>query len=48
MSILKGIPGIEFRRFTDVDVCRHPLVQKVIRAYERQRFQRAPSAARVA
>ncbi|MDX2020494.1 MAG: PhoH family protein [Deltaproteobacteria bacterium] len=37
MAILKGIPGIEFRHFSDVDVCRHPLVQKVIRAYERQR-----------
>jgi phosphate starvation-inducible PhoH-like protein len=33
--ILKNIPGIEFCRFSDVDVVRHPLVQEVIRAYER-------------
>jgi len=34
MVILKGIPGIEFRYFSHLDVCRHPLVQKVILAYE--------------
>lgn len=37
MAILKGIPGIEFRHFSHVDVCRHPLVQKVILAYEAHR-----------
>jgi phosphate starvation-inducible protein PhoH and related proteins len=34
-SILKGIEGIGFSEFTEVDVVRHPLVQEVIRAYER-------------
>jgi phosphate starvation-inducible PhoH-like protein len=34
-SILKNIEGINFSVFTDVDVVRHPLVQEVIRAYER-------------
>jgi phosphate starvation-inducible PhoH-like protein len=33
-EILKGIPGIAFCHFTDLDVVRHPLVQQVIRAYE--------------
>lgn len=34
-QILKGVEGIEFVRFTERDVVRHPLVQKVISAYER-------------
>jgi phosphate starvation-inducible PhoH-like protein len=34
-SILKGIDGIEFVYFSDKDVVRHPLVQDIIRAYER-------------
>ncbi len=32
--LLKGIPGIAFSRFTEVDVVRHHLVQAIIRAYE--------------
>ena len=32
--ILKNIPGIEFHTFTASDVVRHPLVQKIIEAYE--------------
>ncbi len=34
-KILSKIDGIAFAEFTDVDVVRHPLVQEVIRAYER-------------
>ena len=34
-SILKGIEGIEFVYFSDRDVVRHPLVQDIIKAYER-------------
>jgi len=34
-SILKGIDGIEFVYFGDRDVVRHPLVQEIIRAYEK-------------
>jgi phosphate starvation-inducible PhoH-like protein len=41
-EILKGIEGIAFAMFTEVDVVRHPLVQEVIRAYARDA---APSAA---
>ncbi len=33
--ILKGVEGICFSEFSDVDVVRHPLVQAVIRAYEK-------------
>ena len=34
--ILKKIDGIKFCRFGKEDVVRHPLVQKIIQAYERQ------------
>jgi phosphate starvation-inducible PhoH-like protein len=33
--ILRGVNGIGFCYFSDVDVVRHPLVQEVIRAYDR-------------
>ena len=33
--ILKGVRGIAFVRFTSADVVRHPLVQKIIDAYDR-------------
>jgi len=32
--VLKNIPGVEFHTFTATDVVRHPLVQKIIEAYE--------------
>ncbi len=34
--ILRGIAGIRFVTFTERDVVRHPLVQEIIAAYERQ------------
>ncbi len=34
--VLGGVKGIAFTRFTSVDVVRHPLVQKIVNAYERQ------------
>ena len=34
--ILKSIKGLAFCTFTDVDVLRHPLVQQIIRAYEKK------------
>lgn len=36
-SILKGIKGIRFVYFSKGDVVRHPLVQKIIKAYETKR-----------
>jgi phosphate starvation-inducible PhoH-like protein len=34
-KVLADVPGISFVRFTEKDVVRHPLVQEVIRAYDR-------------
>jgi phosphate starvation-inducible PhoH-like protein len=34
INLLSNVEGIAFRYFTDVDVVRHPLVQKIIKAYE--------------
>jgi phosphate starvation-inducible PhoH-like protein len=36
-SLLKDVEGISICYFTEVDVVRHPLVAKIIRAYERKR-----------
>jgi phosphate starvation-inducible PhoH-like protein len=35
LRILDDVEGIGFMRFTEKDVVRHPLVQSIIRAYER-------------
>ncbi len=35
-DLLSGIPGIGFVGFTEADVVRHPLVQRIIVAYERR------------
>lgn len=35
-EILEGIEGMEFVTFTDQDVVRHPLVQEIIKAYEKK------------
>jgi phosphate starvation-inducible protein PhoH and related proteins len=42
--ILSHVEGISFCKFTEVDVVRHPLVQEVIKAYERARSP-VPAAA---
>jgi phosphate starvation-inducible PhoH-like protein len=34
-KVLAGVPGIAFVQFSEKDVVRHPLVQEVIRAYEK-------------
>lgn len=34
---LRDVPGVQIRRFDDGDVVRHPLVERVIRAYARHR-----------
>ena len=39
--ILAGVRGIAFRHFTSADVVRHPLVQKIIDAYDREAAKRA-------
>ena len=44
VALLSGIEGIAFRYFTEVDVVRHPLVQKIIKAYDARR----PASAQIA
>ena len=40
-KILKNIKGIEFQNFTSIDVVRHPLVQKIIDAYDNEDARKA-------
>ena len=35
-SVLAGVPGIGFATFSSADVVRHPIVQRIVDAYERQ------------
>ena len=35
LKVLKGVDGIAFSHFKDADVVRHPLVKRIISAYER-------------
>jgi phosphate starvation-inducible PhoH-like protein len=42
-KILEGVEGIEFVAFSETDVVRHPLVQEVIRAFERMESRRRAS-----
>jgi phosphate starvation-inducible PhoH-like protein len=35
MDVLHGVPGVSFTRFSSMDVVRHPLVQRIVQAYER-------------
>jgi phosphate starvation-inducible PhoH-like protein len=34
MNVLQGIEGIRFQMFSESDVVRHHLVQRIVRAYE--------------
>jgi len=36
-EVLKGVDGIHFNYFTDRDVVRHPIVQLIVKAYDRAR-----------
>jgi phosphate starvation-inducible PhoH-like protein len=45
--ILQDIDGIDFVYFSDRDVVRHPLVQEIIKAYNRyEQRQPAPAVSR--
>lgn len=35
LEVLDGVPGIGVTRFTNADVVRHPLVQRIVDAYDR-------------
>src|SRR5712671_34153 len=43
-KLLQHIEGIGFSDFSELDVVRHPLVQEVIRAYDREIAQAAPDS----
>jgi phosphate starvation-inducible PhoH-like protein len=43
-DLLEGVNGISFCSFTDQDVVRHPLVQKIIVAYEKRDAAREAEA----
>jgi len=36
IDVLRGVDGVAFTLFTSKDVVRHPLVQRIVQAYERQ------------
>ena len=46
LGLLDEVEGIAVCRFSHRDVVRHPLVEKIIRAYERGRRRQQPAAAR--
>ena len=35
IDVLRDVAGISFTRFTSKDVVRHPLVQSIVEAYDR-------------
>ena len=45
-SELRGIEGIDFMYLTDADVVRHPLVQRIVKAYEEKNAERERSSKR--
>jgi phosphate starvation-inducible PhoH-like protein len=40
--ILRGVPGVAFTLFDAGDVVRHPLVQRIVQAYESHETTRDP------
>ena len=40
MKVLEHIDDIKIMKFTDLDVVRHPLVRKIIKAYEKYEAKR--------
>ena len=44
LEVLRGVEGIGVMRFSNQDVVRHPLVQSIVRAYERAERERAGDA----
>jgi phosphate starvation-inducible PhoH-like protein len=44
VRILEGTEGIGLMRFSEADVVRHPLVQSIIRAYDREEERRRPAS----
>jgi phosphate starvation-inducible PhoH-like protein len=42
MRVLEGVPDISFIHFSDADVVRHKLVQRIVNAYLRHAEQNGP------
>lgn len=42
-KVLKGVKGSSFTYFTDADVVRHPLVSRIVRAYNRYEEEKRPA-----
>ncbi len=42
LAALEGVEGIATVRFTEADVVRHPLVQRIVQAYDRRDRKRGP------
>jgi phosphate starvation-inducible PhoH-like protein len=45
-QVLRGVEGIAFTHFTAADVVRHPLVARIVDAYERDRSAHATAVPR--
>ena len=44
-GLFKDIEGLAFCYFTEVDIVRHPLVQAIVRAYDRRAAAQAAASA---
>jgi phosphate starvation-inducible PhoH-like protein len=44
VKILKGVEGISFSFFSALDVVRHPMVQRIVQAYDRAESDGSPDA----
>ncbi|MBC7666999.1 PhoH family protein [Caulobacter sp. DWR2-3-1b2] len=42
VSILEGVEGVAVSRFTSADVVRHPLVERIVKAYDADALQSTP------
>jgi phosphate starvation-inducible PhoH-like protein len=42
--VLRKVPGVAFTQFTAADVVRHPLVARIVEAYDRARADEEPHA----
>ena len=47
MNVLPGVEGVAFTHFTSQDVVRHPLVQRIVQAYEQKQSSVADQTPRV-
>jgi phosphate starvation-inducible protein PhoH and related proteins len=44
VELLRGMPGVSFTFFTAADVVRHPLVQRIVAAYEQRDLPEDPKS----